>query len=597
MRFSNQNTSGIRYFLYARRSQDAEDRQMASIDDQIEEMIQLAERHGLKIVEVISESRSAKKPGRPAFNRMLERIHEGEADGILSWKLNRLSRNPIDGGQISWLLQEGIIKHIQTYSRDYLPSDNVIVMAVELGMANQFVKELSVDVKRGMRKKAERGWFPQRSLPAGYKHNTGYRMGADEIVPDDNFPLVKQLWKLFLTGSYSIADIQREGDRLGIRNSRGNPYSHNAYWALFSNPFYCGIFYWPDQSGHKIRHKGRHKPMITEYEFHQAQKLFRKKGKPTRVNTYSFPYRGPLACGECGYAITAEHKLQCICTKCKKKFSCKTKDACPQCGLKISKMKEPTIIEKVYYHCSKKNKQHKCSQKSVEERDLENQVESLLNSISINPDFYEWAVEALKEMHDEEFREQNELARCLKKRETELRERLKRFVIMRADGEISSSQLTQFRSETEKELAELRIELQGIHIRANDWVKMTNEYLSFAEDVVYRFKNGDSETKRTILATLGSNLILKDKKLCVSMPEPLLNIKQTQDQVMATQGWFERKKALENKGLSHEKGAILDTFSVLCAGLRLVRTYIIDNTSIPVFNFDAPNRQLILCNN
>ena len=105
-----------RYFLYLRRSQDAEDRQMASLDDQEAEMRQVAERLGLNVVDVIQESQSAKKPGRPAFNSMLLRIHQGEADGILCWKINRLARNPVDGGQISWMLQQGAIKHIQTFS-------------------------------------------------------------------------------------------------------------------------------------------------------------------------------------------------------------------------------------------------------------------------------------------------------------------------------------------------------------------------------------------------------------------------------------------------------------------------------------------------
>lgn len=38
---------------------------------------------------------------------MLERIEKGEAEGILCWQINRLSRNPVDGGKLSWLLQKG----------------------------------------------------------------------------------------------------------------------------------------------------------------------------------------------------------------------------------------------------------------------------------------------------------------------------------------------------------------------------------------------------------------------------------------------------------------------------------------------------------
>ena len=102
----------LRYFIYCRKSSEAEDRQVLSIESQTSELRKLAKKLNLSIVEVISESRSAKSPGRPLFNQMLKRINQGKADGIICWKLDRLARNPIDGGQIIWMLQQGIIKHI-----------------------------------------------------------------------------------------------------------------------------------------------------------------------------------------------------------------------------------------------------------------------------------------------------------------------------------------------------------------------------------------------------------------------------------------------------------------------------------------------------
>ena len=101
----------IKYFIYARKSSESEDRQVQSIKDQVDELQKLAKNNNLKIVNIFSESKSAKAPDRPVFNEMLERIKNGEANGILCWKLNRLARNPIDGGTISWMLQEGLIQY------------------------------------------------------------------------------------------------------------------------------------------------------------------------------------------------------------------------------------------------------------------------------------------------------------------------------------------------------------------------------------------------------------------------------------------------------------------------------------------------------
>ena len=113
--------SKLKYFLYARKSTESDDRQVASIEDQITEMQRLAERLNLNVVDIVRESCSAQEAGPPPFNKMIERVHCGEANAILCWKLNRLARNPIDGGQISWMLQQGLIKHIRHTAANLSP--------------------------------------------------------------------------------------------------------------------------------------------------------------------------------------------------------------------------------------------------------------------------------------------------------------------------------------------------------------------------------------------------------------------------------------------------------------------------------------------
>jgi len=147
----------LRYFIYCRKSSESEDRQVLSLESQLNELKSLAERLNLSVVDVFTEAQSAKSPGRPLFNEMLKRINHKQAEGIICWKLDRLARNPIDGGQIIWMLQKGIIKHIQTFDRSYAPEDNVLLMSVEFGMANQYILDLSKNVKRGLKTKAEKG--------------------------------------------------------------------------------------------------------------------------------------------------------------------------------------------------------------------------------------------------------------------------------------------------------------------------------------------------------------------------------------------------------------------------------------------------------
>lgn len=331
-----------KYFLYVRKSQDRSDRQIASIDDQINEMKSMAQRNGYHIAHVFVEQKSAKKPGRPVFNEMIERIQNGEAQGIMCWKLNRLARNPIDAGTISWLLQGNVIQMIQSRERTYLPTDNVLMMQVDFGVANQFVKDLSVDVKRGMRSKAQNGWCPTGILPIGYLHHPEKQKAKKQIICDrKQYPIIKELWRLLLTGAYSIIELKTMADNMGLVNLKGNPFAINTFSLLFRNPFYYGKFYWKNKEGERVLFQGKHTPMISETEFILAQEILEKRAFRYETVKEEFIYRGLITCGECNSHVSAERKQQAICIFCKTKFSIRTREECPCCNISYKEMNNP----------------------------------------------------------------------------------------------------------------------------------------------------------------------------------------------------------------------------------------------------------------
>src|SRR5207253_5627397 len=128
--------------------QDERNRQVLSLSSQVRELRALGEREGIQIYQVLEESRTAKQPGRPVFNNMLDRIEAGEANGILVWDIDRLYRNPIDEGRVRWVLLRGIIQSIRTPSRNYTPQDAGLFMAVEGGRAIVHNLKWAVDLKR-----------------------------------------------------------------------------------------------------------------------------------------------------------------------------------------------------------------------------------------------------------------------------------------------------------------------------------------------------------------------------------------------------------------------------------------------------------------
>jgi len=88
-----------KYFLYARKSTEDDDKQVMSIEAHLFELREFARKENLEILKEFQESKSAKTPGREQFAEMMMRIDAGEANGILAWHPDRLARNSIDGGR------------------------------------------------------------------------------------------------------------------------------------------------------------------------------------------------------------------------------------------------------------------------------------------------------------------------------------------------------------------------------------------------------------------------------------------------------------------------------------------------------------------
>jgi len=85
-----------KYFLYARKSTEDDDRQVMSIEAQLFELRELTRKENLEILEEFQESKSAKTPGREIFDEMMAKIENGGDFGILAWHPFMLTSISVD---------------------------------------------------------------------------------------------------------------------------------------------------------------------------------------------------------------------------------------------------------------------------------------------------------------------------------------------------------------------------------------------------------------------------------------------------------------------------------------------------------------------
>src|ERR1051326_1017695 len=138
-------TQKIRYIAYVRKSSEEEERQSLSIPAQKRRIKDLFPE--LKIVKWLEESKSAFTPGREHFGEMMRILQEGEADGIVGWHPDRLSRNEIDAAAITYGLRTGLIKDLKfgSYFFDNSP-EGIMMLQNVMSHSQYFSSKLSKDI-------------------------------------------------------------------------------------------------------------------------------------------------------------------------------------------------------------------------------------------------------------------------------------------------------------------------------------------------------------------------------------------------------------------------------------------------------------------
>src|SRR3989344_1911680 len=468
----------MKYFLYARKSTDVEDKQVLSIEAQLSELRNLARDQELEITEEFIEKRSAKMPGRPVFNDMLRRIQNSEAQGIVCWKIDRLSRNPVDSGKIQWLLQQGIIQHIQTHDRSYYPNDNVLMMSVELGMATEYIRQLSANTARGLRQKARNVDFPGLA-PFGYINNSNIKKIA---VHHKNAKLVKKIFELYATGSVRLEDIAKVLEKSDIKSKNNNRVHVSRISHIICNPIYYGHF---RHSGEI--YEGKHETIISKELFDKANNVLRGRGRTPDKKTDPRPFCGLMSCGSCGMGITGE--------------------------IKIKRQKNGNKHFYTYYHCSKKSKVQKCFEPCIRGEELDRQLSAKISEYIMPKEL----ATKLFEMLDIEEQKNKQTASVvvldLREEEQNISKNLARLTDVYVAQDIEREDYLKRRRSLMSDKKSVEEQIARLERTPSAWIEPTRDWIKDASILDETAKTDDLPSKKLYLQKIfGSNLTLQKRE-------------------------------------------------------------------------------------
>ncbi len=479
------------YVIYARKSTESEDRQVLSIDSQVRELQQLARKHGVQVADVpLTESRSAKAPGRPVFGELMRRIHHGQVRGVLCWKMDRLARNPYDSGLILQAQADGKLERIITSDGVKTADGNDRLMGTfELAIAAKYIDDLRANVKRGNRARFEKGW-PNYLPPIGYLLDRETKT----IVKDpDRFDLVRRMWDELLAGGRPKIIARTASKKWGLLTVRrgrigGIPITYSSIYKIFRNAYYAGFIRLKDGR----RYLGAHEPMITPEDFERAQKILGSRARTGPVR-HENTFAGFVRCGNCGCAVVAEFHW-----KKGKQYA--------------------------YHRCCRSKPRMVCREKPISEDILRRQLSAYLRRLAIPEPVLAFLSGKLDRLDLRNagsavmLKEQRAKAlTALEREERELLGLRMRQIVDEAEFHREREALGQRRRDLEEGMADQQMEAETREDRAERFAKLLN----ITEGGPFVVENGTPVQLRSLLQELQLKIGLRGRRLDFTVQEPL----------------------------------------------------------------------------
>ena len=285
-----------------------------SIDSQIQIIKDYVEsRPVLELEEIfIDRAKSAKNMNRPAIKDMVRRIKAGGISYVVSYRLDRITREKFSYYEFERILNDFNVKIIYTndLNTDDTPSGEY-VKDIKIASASFERMQSSQRVRDKMYQTLKQGYHVSGLPPIGYLSG---RKSKTIVVDKNCAPHIKKIFEDFLLGK-KPSQISNEFSDAGVcipprklrcgKVFKAKPYSENIIRKILANPTYAG-FVFRRTKGLEL-FKGRHKAIISEDTWKAAQrKLEENRGKrdcPEIKRRKDYLLKGKLSC-TCGAHMT-----------------------------------------------------------------------------------------------------------------------------------------------------------------------------------------------------------------------------------------------------------------------------------------------------
>lgn len=493
--------------VYCRVSTEEQAEKGYSLDTQEKLCRDFAGRSGYTVAGVYrDEGKSGTTLDRPALQDLLGKCGNGQpVSAVIVQETDRLARNTHDHLTIRALLQKAGVRLISVAQPMLDDSPEGKMIDTILASVNQFQSDISGrKVRKALQEKFDQGWWPGWA-PLGYINLVVGEQGdgrrATSIIRRDmkTWPLLREGFRLYLTGNYSADEVRDLLHNKGLRSKTGKRIAHSVMARILRDPFYAGVMIWKGQ-----RRTGRHEPIITLSEHKQILEIIESHNlHACRRRKHGFLLRGFVFCNLCGHRYTAEtHPAK----------------------------------NKSYYHCAAA-RAHSNRHQNVDVSALESQVEEQFKNISFNPAFVRLIVEKLKIVSAGYRQDAETQRRILLNQQKAIEAKRDRAEEKLLAGVLSDEAFVRLRGQFTEQLQGFEEQLAALKNQRDCDIDVIQAVLRLSTNLYETYKKAPSVLKRHYLGLFWEQFLVEEREIVKAIPSEIIRTLCDEGEVILKTNW------------------------------------------------------------
>jgi hypothetical protein len=287
-------------------------------------------------------------------------------------------------------------------------------------------------------------------------------------------PLIRKAFELYSTGNYTLERLASTINACGLTGKENKPLTIWRYQYILKNPIYYGLIRYNGET-----YEGTHEPIITKKLFDKCQEVMLRRGKPKKTKRY-FVFRDlMMRCAECGRMITAEtHK-----------------------GF-------------IYYRCTKRNTN--CPKKYLREEELAAQIKKVIQKVSLCDDWTKKILEQLEKDRNSSVQSPRPQQQNLEVKIKAVDDKISKLIDVYLEGNLTLEEYQAKKESFINEKKKLQESARDFAAGGNNWFEQAKDFVTSLNKAHCAIAEGNLESQKEFLKKIGSNFILKERRLIFS---------------------------------------------------------------------------------